>query len=370
MNCHETRERLSDLLDEALPAPELAEVRAHLDGCPECRRELDQLRATVTLLSRVERPRAPVGFVDRVTAAAHPVPWYQRLGRRIFFPLNIKLPAQAAAMLLVAVLGVYLLQRTPELRDAARPERETSQRNAEPSGATSPAPTPSRPQVPEQRDQRERQDQPQDQKVLKAGKDDVGKLSEQVPRSAGEKQNTERDARRLDSPPASPPATQEPKQTAQEMKQEFKKEADRLEKPGAPAPQAAPGARVTESVAPAPAAPPAETRMKSRDAAEGQSGAMAAKRQAAMPGVLGRLSVKNRPAGEQGVADLLSRVGGIETGRRQEIGATVIEVLVPVARYPDFLTGLTTLGAFTSESQPVALPTEPPQFRLSIRITE
>ena len=62
MNCHETRERLSDLLDEALPAPELAEVRAHLDGCPECRRELDQLRATVTLLSRVESPRAPVGF--------------------------------------------------------------------------------------------------------------------------------------------------------------------------------------------------------------------------------------------------------------------------------------------------------------------
>ena len=155
------------------------------------------------------------------------------------------------------------------------------------------------------------------------------------------------------------------------MKQDFKKEADRLEKPGAPAPQAAPAARAAESVAPAPAAPPAEPRAKSRDAAEGQSGAMAAKRQAAMPGMLGRLNVKNRPAAEQGLADLLARrVGGIETGRRQEMGATVVEVLVPVARYTDFLTGLTTLGAFTSENQPVALPTEPPQFRLSIRITE
>jgi hypothetical protein len=366
MNCHETRERLSDLLDEALPAPGLAEVRAHLDGCPECRRELDQLRATVGILSRIERPRAPVGFVDRVTAAAHPVPWYRKLGRRIFFPLNIKLPAQAAAMLLVAVLGVYLLQRTPELRDAARPELGTSQRNAEPSGATSSAPTPAQPQVPEQKDQ----SKPQDQKALKAGKDDVGKLSELAPRSAGEKPNTERGARRLDSPPPSPPAAQEPKQTAQETKQDFKKEADRLEKPGASAPQAAPAARSAESVAPAPAAPLAESRSKSRDTAEGQSGAMATKRQAATPGVLGRLNVKNRPAAEQGLADLLARLGGTETGRRQEIGATVVEVLVPVARYTDFLTGLTTLGAFTSESQPAALPTEPPQFRLSIRITE
>jgi hypothetical protein len=366
MNCHETRERLSDLLDEALPAPELAEARAHLEGCPECRRELNQLRARVSLLSRVGRPRAPVGFVDRVTAAAHPVPWYQRLGRRIFFPLNIKLPAQAAAMLLVAVLGVYLLQRTGELKDAARPELQTSQRNAEPSVATSPAPPPAQPQVPDHRGQREQQDQ----KVLKAGKDDVGKLSELAPRSAGEKQNTERHARRLDAPPASSPATQEPKQATQESKQDFKKEADRLEKPGAPAPQAAPAARAAESAAPAPAAPPAESRPKSRDAVEGQSGAMAAKRQSVMPGVLGRLNVKNRPAADQGLADLLARVGGIETGRRQEIGATVVEVLVPVARYADFLTGLTTLGVFTSESQPVALPTEPPQFRLSIRITE
>jgi hypothetical protein len=86
--------------------------------------------------------------------------------------------------------------------------------------------------------------------------------------------------------------------------------------------------------------------------------------------VLGRLNVKNRPAAEQGLADLLVRLGGSETGRRQEVGATVVEVVVPEARYADFVRGLTTLGAFTPESQPVALPTDPSQFRLSIRISE
>ena len=89
-----------------------------------------------------------------------------------------------------------------------------------------------------------------------------------------------------------------------------------------------------------------------------------------MSGVIGRLNVKSRPAADQGLAELLGRVGGSETGRRQELGSTVVEVLVPAARYADFIGGLNTLGAFTTEGQAVALPTEPPQFRLSIRISE
>ena len=339
MTCHETRERLSGLLDEALDASERAEVGAHLDACPDCRRELDQLRATVSLLSRVERPRAPVGFVDRVMAAAHPVPWHRRLGRRLFLPLGIKLPVQAAAMLVIAVLGVYLLQRTPELRDAVRVERETPVFRSEPLGTTQAVPTP--PPSPSQKD-------------LKAGKADFGKLSEPAPRASRESENTVGDERRLDSPQSFPPLTQE-------YKQEPKKEADadRLQKPAVPE------------------APPAESRAKSRDAAEGQSGAlapeppaMAAKRQSATSSVLGRLNVKSRTAAEQGLADLLSRLGGTETGRRQELGATVVEVLVPEARYADFVRGLTSLGAWTPEGQPAALPTDPPQIRLSIRIAE
>lgn len=304
MNCHETRERLSGLLDDALDALERAEVGAHLEGCPDCRRELERLRATVSLLSRVEHPRAPVGFVDRVMAAAHPFPWYRRLGRRLFLPLNIKLPVQAAAMLVIAVLGVYLLQRTPELRDTARLERETPASRSKPLGTTTTVPTP--PQASSEKDS-------------KAGKVDSGKFSEPAPRASRESEDTVRDGRRLDSPQSSPPF----------------------------------------------------------DAAEGQSGAlapepppMAAKRQSAPSSVLGRLNVKSRPAAEQGLADLLARLGGTETGRRREVGATVVEVLVPEARFADFVRGLTTLGTWTPEGQPAALPTDPSQIRLSIRISE
>ena len=78
MNCHDARDLLSALLDEALDPSERALVQAHLEGCADCRRELDGLRSTVSLLSRVERARAPVGFVDKVLAEVHPAPWYRR----------------------------------------------------------------------------------------------------------------------------------------------------------------------------------------------------------------------------------------------------------------------------------------------------
>ena len=74
MSCHDARERLSDLLDDALEAEARAQVDAHLAGCADCRRELDRLRATVSLLRAVERPQAPAGFVDRVLEAARPAP--------------------------------------------------------------------------------------------------------------------------------------------------------------------------------------------------------------------------------------------------------------------------------------------------------
>src|SRR5262249_30322657 len=120
MTCDETKGLLSALLDEALDAGERARVEAHLVGCPDCRRELDGLRATTGLLARVERARAPVGFVDRVMTQVRPVPWYRRLGRALFFPLSIKLPLEAGALAMVAVLGVYRRQTTPELKDAGR----------------------------------------------------------------------------------------------------------------------------------------------------------------------------------------------------------------------------------------------------------
>jgi anti-sigma factor RsiW len=354
MTCHESRERLSELLDEVLPAPERAEMEAHLADCPECRRELERLRATVSLLQRVEPVRAPAGFVDRVMAAVRPVPWYRRLAAWIFLPLSIKLPAEAAAMALVAILAVYLFQRDPELQRATRPELQ-----ATPPRAEAPAP---------------REEQPASSLAtppLKAGKVDKGTVVERAREKFSYAERGAHDERAVTSP-SSPPAVAEGKLA------DKKREADleRLQKEDQAPRSAAPA---TSSPTPAPAAPPQalpESRAKSQDAPErlprilGPAPPAQANRQASALSFSGLLAVKDRRAAEQGLAELLARVGGSEISRRRDAAQSVVEVSVPEARYAEFARGLTALGAWSPEPHPTVLSTEPAQLRVTIRISE
>jgi len=108
MTCHEARELFSALIDDALGGEERAVLDAHLATCADCGRELQRFRDTVALLRAVEPARAPAGFVDRVLQTARPASWPQRLLRALFLPWPVKLPVEAAAVVLVTV-GVCLL---------------------------------------------------------------------------------------------------------------------------------------------------------------------------------------------------------------------------------------------------------------------
>jgi Putative zinc-finger len=122
MTCQDARERLSELLDGLLAEPDRRQLWGHLATCAECARELAGLRQTVALLRRVQPPRAPAGFVERLMERAAPEPWLRRALRGAFVPLGTKLPAQAAAVALLTIGTVYVFQRTPELQKAARTE--------------------------------------------------------------------------------------------------------------------------------------------------------------------------------------------------------------------------------------------------------
>jgi hypothetical protein len=136
MTCHDAREQLSARLDDALSGPERQALGAHLAMCAECRRELDQLRGTVALLGRVPPIHAPAGFVDRMMAEAYPRAWRRRLLDLLFMPLRVKLPLEAAAVLLIGVSALYVYQRTPEVQQVARQET----RESTPASAVGPSP--------------------------------------------------------------------------------------------------------------------------------------------------------------------------------------------------------------------------------------
>jgi type IV secretory pathway VirB10-like protein len=263
--------------------------------------------------------------VDKVMAGAHPVPWYRRLGRLVFLPLSVKLPIEAGAMLVIALLGVYLLQSTPELKDAARPDLPavTPRQEAPP---VAPAPAPS---IPAPTPLRERE----------------AKLKSEAPpasRADGERANLAR-------PPEDTKAPSEARQEAQGVLRQSAPPASEPAKPEAPSPRSSMAKTLDSREG---SADRADASRKSAPAAAPPV-VSSASQQLAPPVVSGVLTVKDRQQAERALADLISRTGARETGRRQEGGATVVEVLVPQAGYEAFTKELGGLGAFRIEGQGV-----------------
>ena len=338
MTCEEARDALSAYLDEALAPEERSRVDAHLEGCAECRRELAALRATVALLHRVEPARAPVGFVDRVAAAAQPRPWYRRVADAIFLPPSIKLPLEATAVVMVALLAVFLFERTPELRQAAREltprlgpappvkEEPTKEKKAErlaDQAGRPPAPAAPAPTEAPARGARDRSDVPRAQ--------EVGPSTTTAPPAAG-------------APPvasARPPVAPAPPEA---VKPEAKTEAPSSEQLFGAA-----GRSEAERRQPA--------LQGSRDSARAAPSAPRPAAKRAPPAdVVARVAVQDRDAAERELASLIARVGGSVARRRSEDDATVVEAVIPQPRYAEFAEGVARIGSWRVEAERPDLP--------------
>lgn len=351
MTHDDTRESLSAFLDEALTPDERREVVAHLEGCPECRRELARLEQTVALLRRVEPARAPVGFVDRVLEAARPRPWYRRAAAALFLPFSVKLPAEATALVMVALLAVYVFERTPALQESARTQPR-SQPRTQP--LTQPLTQPEVREAP-----REKTAQPAPPTALT---DRLARDSSSGERSPESKARpVEKDQDRREAPVAREriaPEAETPKQEAAPPA------ATAPAAPAAPAPGAAPPAGKVEGAfqkgqaenrqGPVPA--PAEG---IRQTPPGPSSSrLAAKRAAPSADAVTGIAVRDRDAAERDLAELIARVGGRETGRRREEEATIVEAVVPQPRYAEFTQSLARLGAWRVEAERSDLPAQ------------
>lgn len=333
MNCHEARDWFSACVDGALTAGERARLEGHLAECIDCRRELDRFSQTVSLLGGLERQRAPVGFVDRVLAAVRATPWHRRLLERLFLPLRLKLPMEAAAVILVATLAVYVFQRTPELQRATREEA--------PPQATAPAATEAQRSPTLATPSRERS----------RVRDSAGPAGgpEPTPRQgAVTREDTEGPASSKPSPPP------EPKQESAE--------------------RPAGASRVLEqSPLPAPAAPQPLLRKRAGSGEERSRGlaapppaALEATRGLPSSDVVGRLVITDRETAERGLTDLLMRAGGTLVTRRVESGVTLVEIVVPRSAYGEFAQGLARIGSWQPEQEPALLS---PQVHITLRLT-
>jgi Predicted integral membrane protein (DUF2275)/Putative zinc-finger len=113
MNCEEVQAQLSDYLEKALPTADVKIIEAHLSACALCRMETDHLSECIHQVASLPIVDPPIGFTQRVMAHVREINEKPSFWERWLFPLRIKIPLQAAAVLLVGILAVYLLEKEP-----------------------------------------------------------------------------------------------------------------------------------------------------------------------------------------------------------------------------------------------------------------
>jgi hypothetical protein len=109
MECTRTQDMLSSYLDGDLSVREQEEIAGHIRQCSRCAEEERALRETLSLLRNLPAETAPPELLKGVRlriAEKTAVP----LWKKMFLPAHIKIPLEAAAVLLVFLL-VYGIQK-------------------------------------------------------------------------------------------------------------------------------------------------------------------------------------------------------------------------------------------------------------------
>ncbi len=148
MNCPDIKEKLSAYLDGMTDPAEKAAIEKHLSSCRQCSTDLAELGKTVGRLRALEGVEPPPWLSRKIMARIREEKQKKGFIQRLFYPLHVKVPIQALATVLIAVITVYIFKTlqpdvlqqpvsSVEQKTAAAPERA---RQAEPPAAGVPAP--------------------------------------------------------------------------------------------------------------------------------------------------------------------------------------------------------------------------------------
>ncbi len=137
MECKDIQKRLSAYIEKAVSPKQKALIDAHLKQCKRCRQELADLKRTVKYVQQLEEIEPPRWLAQRVMARVR-AEAEERPGivKRLFYPLHIKLPLEAIAVIFIAVGTLYIFKTMqPEMQLARIP---TETKEMAPGRATAP----------------------------------------------------------------------------------------------------------------------------------------------------------------------------------------------------------------------------------------
>jgi hypothetical protein len=123
MTCKEIENLLPGMVDGVIPEAEKKQIEAHMASCAACRKALADLRMSDERVKSLEEVEPPPWLKARVMARIREEAG-QKEGflRRFFYPLHIKVPIQALATVLIAVVAWNVYKSgEPEFRQMAPP---------------------------------------------------------------------------------------------------------------------------------------------------------------------------------------------------------------------------------------------------------
>jgi hypothetical protein len=128
MNCAEATSLVSEYLDRRLDLNQTADLEEHARSCARCRRQIDELKATISLVSALEPIEAHPDFVVQVNRKIDAAK-KNSLFQSLFSPPRIKVPLEVAALLLVSTLAIHFYRQTSQapIMEALRSPTETAE---------------------------------------------------------------------------------------------------------------------------------------------------------------------------------------------------------------------------------------------------
>jgi hypothetical protein len=123
MECKGIRERLSAYLEKGVTPQEETLIERHLSTCRKCARALLDLKRTGEIVKDLDRVEPPPWMTQKVMSRIRAEE--EKKGsviRKLFFPLHVKIPIQAFATVVIAVVAIYVFKAVePQMKTVQPP---------------------------------------------------------------------------------------------------------------------------------------------------------------------------------------------------------------------------------------------------------
>jgi len=111
MECGDVRERISAYIEGIISFEEKSVIDEHLKSCRKCSESLADIRKTLEHVKNLEDVEPPQWLTQKIMTEVRAKEKTRKgILERLFYPLHVKLPIEAAATLLIAVTAFYILK--------------------------------------------------------------------------------------------------------------------------------------------------------------------------------------------------------------------------------------------------------------------